>query len=77
MHLRFGYDNRTKHYSIQIYQVSTNKLSTVFTPTVTGISNFINIVKAYEKISIVFDSSLTVTQKLAIQNDIMNNVTLP
>lgn len=77
MNLRLGYDSRTNHYFIQLNQSSTGKMSTVFTPTVTGISNFINVMKAYEKITISFDSSLNVTQKQSIRDDIENNVTLP
>lgn len=77
MNLRIGYESRSKYFFIQIMQQSTGNLSTVFLSTVTGISNFINIVKAYEKITIQFDSSLTAMQKHDIRTEIQNNVTLP
>lgn len=77
MTLHIGFNKSINVYVIQIHQESTGNKSTILTFSITGITNFINLVKGYDKISLLFDASLTVQQKNDIKLDIAQNVKLP
>jgi hypothetical protein len=77
MILRIGFDKKADLYFIQINKYDTNNISMVYVPNINGIINFINVVKFYDKISIVFDTSLTVEQREDIKVKIKAFVSLP